>query len=156
MANVSELTQKIASIAENAEDQIQTSKNIVQSVKNRVDTILSLEERVRGGIEGPLMTLVITENTSCNNVVPEAQACGIPVITPSWGGSCEMVLDGKTGVIAEGGKWDYDQKYIQNLSNAVEKIIPDLNGYKLRARKHAVQSLNLDIMIKKYMKAMMT
>jgi len=98
--------------------------------------------------------LDVRQGSSCNNVVPEAQACGIPVITPSWGGSCEMVLDGKTGVIAEGGKWDYDQKYIQNLSNAVEKIIPDLNGYKLRARKHAVQSLNLDIMIKKYMKAM--
>ena len=58
MVNVSDLTEKISNIAENAEDQIQTSKNIVQSVKNRVDTILSLEERARGGIEGPLMTLV--------------------------------------------------------------------------------------------------
>ena len=58
IVNVAELTEKISTITEDARGQIQTSKNIVQSVKNRVDTILSLEERARGGIEGPLMTLV--------------------------------------------------------------------------------------------------
>jgi len=58
IVNVAELTEKISTITEDASGQIQTSKNIVQSVKNRVDTILSLEERARGGIEGPLMTLV--------------------------------------------------------------------------------------------------
>ena len=56
--NAAELTEIISTITEDARGQIQTSKNIVQSVKNRVDTILSLEERARGGIEGPLMTLV--------------------------------------------------------------------------------------------------
>jgi uncharacterized protein YoxC len=58
IVNVSELTEKISTITEDAKGQIQTSKNIVQSVKSRVDTILSLEERARDGIEGPLMTLV--------------------------------------------------------------------------------------------------
>ncbi len=58
IVNVSDLTEKISTITEDAKGQIQTSKNIVQSVKSRVDTILSLEERARDGIEGPLMTLV--------------------------------------------------------------------------------------------------
>jgi glycosyltransferase involved in cell wall biosynthesis len=91
---------------------------------------------------------------SSNNVVSEAQACGLSCITPSWGGDCEMVVDGKTGVVVDGGKWDYNQKYINNLADAVEKIIPDLNGFKLRALKHARKNLNTDIMIDKYLKAM--
>ncbi len=68
MVNVSDLTEKISSIAENARGQIQISKNIVQSVKERVDTILTLEERVRGGIEGPLLTFVTNFRAIANGL----------------------------------------------------------------------------------------
>jgi len=96
----------------------------------------------------------VRQGCSSNNVVPEAQACCLPVITSSWGGDCEMVVGGKTGIVVDGGKWDYDRKYIVSLSDAVEKIIPDLDGFKTRARKHAVKNLNVDTMINKYLKAM--
>lgn len=68
VVNVSELTEKISTITEDAKGQIQTSKNIVLSVKNRVDNILTLEERVRGGIEGPLMTLVTNFRAIANGL----------------------------------------------------------------------------------------
>lgn len=98
--------------------------------------------------------LDVRQGSSCNNTVAEAQACGIPVITSSWGGDCEMIVDGQTGVVVPSGHWDYDQKYVEGLSNAVEKIIPDLGGYKKRARQHAAKNLNLDVMVTKYLKAM--
>ena len=66
--NVSDLTEKISIITEDAKGQIQTSKNIVHSVKDRVDIILGLEERVRGGIEGPLMTLVTNFRAIANGL----------------------------------------------------------------------------------------
>lgn len=97
--------------------------------------------------------LDVRQGSSCNNVVPEAQACGLPVITPSWGGSCEMVINGKTGMVVEGGQWDYDENYIDGLAGAVDQIIPDLAGFKLRARHHAVKRLSIEIMIDKYLKA---
>lgn len=98
--------------------------------------------------------LNVRQGCSSNNVVGEAQSCGLPVVCPSWGGDAENIVDGETGAIVDGGRWDYNQSYIRGLSDAVEKIIPDLDGFKLRARKHAVKNLGLDIMINKYLKAM--
>jgi glycosyltransferase involved in cell wall biosynthesis len=91
---------------------------------------------------------------SCNQVVPESQACGLPVITPSWGGSCEMVVHKKTGMIVESGMWDYDQKYISNLSDGVEYAMDNYTIMSNEARRHACQNLNLDIMTSRYLKAM--
>jgi len=93
--------------------------------------------------------------SSCDNVIGEAQASGLPVIVPKWGGNCEMVQDGVNGVIVDsGGKWNYGAEYTGKLADAVEKIIPDLGGYKKRAREYAVKNLSIDIMIDKYLKAM--
>lgn len=94
------------------------------------------------------------QGASSNNVVAEAQACGIPVVTPAWGGSQEMVLDGKTGSVVESGQWDYDQKYIDNLAAGVQKIIPDLEQYKFRSRQHAINNLSVEKMVQKYLAAM--
>ena len=98
--------------------------------------------------------LDVRQGASCNNTVAEAQACGIPVVSPSWGGSCEMIVDGQTGIVVDSGKWDYDDNYVQGLANAVEQIIPDIDRSKLRARNHAVKELNLDKMVNKYIEAM--
>jgi glycosyltransferase involved in cell wall biosynthesis len=97
--------------------------------------------------------LDVRQGASCNNVVAEAQACGLPVVTPSWGGSCEMVKDTETGIVVDGGKWDYDQNYISGLASAVEKIIPSLSEFKTKARIHAVKNLSIETMIDKYLKA---
>jgi len=61
----SKLADDISKITDSAKDQIGMSKDIVVSVKDRVDTILDFEENVRKGIEGPVMTF-IKEITAIN------------------------------------------------------------------------------------------
>lgn len=61
----SKLADDISKITGSAKDQIGMSKDIVVSVKDRVDTILDFEENVRKGIEGPVMTF-IKEITAIN------------------------------------------------------------------------------------------
>ena len=40
------------------------------------------------------------------------------------------------------------------MADAVEKIIPDLDGFKNRARRHAVKNLTIDTMVDEYLKAL--
>jgi glycosyltransferase involved in cell wall biosynthesis len=98
--------------------------------------------------------LDVRQGSSSNNVVPEAQACGLPVITPSWGGDCEMIVDGKSGIVVDGGKWDYDARYISNLTDAVEKVNANLPEFKKSARQNAIDNLSTETMVQKYLKAM--
>jgi glycosyltransferase involved in cell wall biosynthesis len=93
--------------------------------------------------------------SSSDNVIPEALASGLPTILPRWGGNAEIISNSKEGIIVDsGGHWNYGPDYVKKLADGVEKIIPDLNNYKIRARKHACTNLNLDIMVDKYLKAM--
>jgi uncharacterized protein YoxC len=56
--SVSELTEKLSNITESAQSQLDVSKGIIDSIKDRVDAILELEEKVRTGIEVPLMSVI--------------------------------------------------------------------------------------------------
>jgi uncharacterized protein YoxC len=56
--STSELAQNLSEITENARGHIDLSKNIIESVKDRVDTILEFEENVRKGFEGPIMSFI--------------------------------------------------------------------------------------------------
>lgn len=94
------------------------------------------------------------QGSSSDNVIAEAQACGLPVIVPSWGGNVDMVVDGSTGIVIPSGHWDYDEKYYSDIADGVESIEKDLTGYKSRAREYAVKNLSVKIMIDKYIKAM--
>ena len=49
---------------------------------------------------------------------------------------------------------DYDQNYINNLADSVELIMQDLNGFKKRARDHAIKELSIDKMVNKYLQVM--
>jgi glycosyltransferase involved in cell wall biosynthesis len=98
--------------------------------------------------------LDVRQGASCNQVVPEAQACGLPLVTSSWGGSREMIVHEKTGMVVDGGMWDYDQKYINNLSDGVEYIMDNYTYMSTEARKHAVKNLNIDTMVSKYLGVM--
>ena len=88
--------------------------------------------------------------SSCDNVVIEAQACGVPVVIPSFGGNAELVQDHGTGVVVQTGHWTYDQAYIDGMADAVVELSKDLAGYKQRARQHAVQNLSLVDMMRQY------
>ncbi len=65
ITTTSELAKNISEITESAKDQVDATKSVVLSIKNRVDTILEFEEKVRKGIEGPVMTF-IKELTAIN------------------------------------------------------------------------------------------
>jgi len=64
--STTELSDNLKEITGNAKAHVDISKNVVLSIKDRVDTILQFEEKVRGGIEGPVMSF-IKEITALNN-----------------------------------------------------------------------------------------
>ena len=93
--------------------------------------------------------------SSNDNVIVEAQASGLPCVIPAWGGNQELIQDGQTGVVVDGGKWQYDNNYVKALADGVERIVKEgLRDYQIRARKHAVLNLNIEKMVDKYLKAM--
>lgn len=94
------------------------------------------------------------QGSSSDNVIAEAQSCGLPVVIPSWGGNVDMVKDKDTGIIVSTGHWDYGKEYIEKLANGVEYIIKDLPAYGKRARTHALQNLTIEKMVDKYLKAL--
>ena len=64
--STTELSNNLKEITGNAKAHVDISKNVVLSIKDRVDTILQFEEKVRRGIEGPVMSF-IQEITALNN-----------------------------------------------------------------------------------------
>ncbi len=66
LISTAELSSNLNEISDNARQHLDISKNVVTSIKDRVDTILEFEAKVRSGIEGPVMSL-IREITALNN-----------------------------------------------------------------------------------------
>jgi predicted PurR-regulated permease PerM len=52
--SLSDLTSKLSDLSDSAKKQLEATKGIVFSVKNRVDAILKFEEKIRAGIDGPI------------------------------------------------------------------------------------------------------
>ena len=52
------LSNNINNITESAKSQIDITKSIVTDVKDRVDLMLGFEERIREGVEGPVIGLI--------------------------------------------------------------------------------------------------
>lgn len=91
------------------------------------------------------------QGSSSDNVIAEAQACGLPVIVPSWGGNADMVIDKQTGIVVSTGHWDYTTEYNNKIADAVEEIAENLTEFKTQARKHAVAELTIGRMVDKYL-----
>jgi uncharacterized protein YoxC len=58
ISSLSELTSKFSELSEQAKRQLEATKGIVFSVKDRVDKILEFEEKIRAGIDGPVSGLL--------------------------------------------------------------------------------------------------
>ena len=54
ISTMSELSERISDISNEAVSQLEISKSIVSNVKEHVDKILELEEKIRWGIENPV------------------------------------------------------------------------------------------------------
>jgi predicted PurR-regulated permease PerM len=52
--SLADLTNKLTDLSDQAKRQLEATKGIVFSVKDRVDTILKFEEKIRAGIDGPI------------------------------------------------------------------------------------------------------
>lgn len=54
VTSLSDLTSKLSDLSDQAKRQLETTKGIVFSVKERVEKILDFEEKIRAGIDGPI------------------------------------------------------------------------------------------------------
>ena len=68
IASTTELSEKLSSITSDARGQIQVTRDMVMNVKQRVDMILGFEERIRKGIEEPVLGLVRNMSAVVNGV----------------------------------------------------------------------------------------
>jgi len=58
VTSLSDLTSKLSDVSDIVKRQLEATKGIVFSVKDRVETILEFEEKIRAGIEGPVMGVI--------------------------------------------------------------------------------------------------
>jgi archaellum component FlaC len=58
ISSLSEVTAKFSDLSDLAKRQLEATKGIVFSVKDRVDKILEFEEKIRSGIDGPISGLL--------------------------------------------------------------------------------------------------
>ena len=66
--SLSELTTKLSDVSDQVQGQLEATKSIVFKVKNRVDTILEFEEKIRAGIDGPISGLLNQVKAISNGV----------------------------------------------------------------------------------------
>ncbi len=65
---VTELSEKLTRLSEDLSEPVHTAKKIMYNVKDRVDTILELEEKLRGGFEGSVSGLIKNLSALTNGV----------------------------------------------------------------------------------------
>lgn len=58
LSSLSELTIKLSDLGDQAKRQLEITKGMVFSVKERIEKILEFEGRIRAGIEGPVMGVI--------------------------------------------------------------------------------------------------
>ena len=68
IASTTELSEKLSNITSEARGQMQMTRDMVLNVKHRVDKILGFEERIRRGIEEPVLGLVRNVSAVVNGV----------------------------------------------------------------------------------------
>jgi predicted PurR-regulated permease PerM len=54
VSSLSDLTSKLSDLSDHAKRQLEATKGIVFSVRDRVEKILEFEEKIRDGINGPI------------------------------------------------------------------------------------------------------
>lgn len=68
IASTTELSESLSTITSEARGQMQLTRNMVSNIKHRVDMILGFEERIRRGIEEPVLSLVRNVSALVNGV----------------------------------------------------------------------------------------
>lgn len=55
---LTELTEKMSDISDQAKSQLETTEKIIFNVRDRVNEVLEFEEKIRAGVEGPVMGFI--------------------------------------------------------------------------------------------------
>lgn len=66
--STTELSEKLKKLSADLNEPVKTAKTIMYNVKNRVDTVLELEEKLRGGFEGSVSGLIKNLSSLANGV----------------------------------------------------------------------------------------
>jgi uncharacterized protein YoxC len=68
IASTTNLSEKLNKLSEDAKQPISTVKDIADDIKNRVDTVLAFEEKLREGIQEPATRLIRSLSAIANGV----------------------------------------------------------------------------------------
>jgi len=90
----------------------------------------------------------------CPNAVVEALACGLPVVTPEFGGTSELI--GNAGVSIKGERWKSSDQMASNMASAIVHISDNLEHFQCLARERAEKMFDIKEVSKLYDQAMMT
>jgi len=88
----------------------------------------------------------------CPNVVVEALACGLPVVTPRIGGTAELVEN--AGKIFDCNPWVYDEHFIDAMTDATANAIAEVDRFSLLARQQAEKHFNSSHMVDQYLESL--
>ncbi len=80
-------------------------------------------------------------------VVLEAQACGLPAIVSDFGGPQEIILNGKTGFVAESNNCEDWVNKIEGVINMIESFPQLYLEMRVEARRHVMANYNWDLVL---------
>lgn len=94
-------------------------------------------------------------NAACPNSVIEALACGLPVLAYDTGALSELVRDDAGKIVPYGADyWQLEDPHISPLAAACVEILNENTHYRQRARQRAQAAFGLDLMVDKYIQAL--
>jgi glycosyltransferase involved in cell wall biosynthesis len=90
-------------------------------------------------------------NPACPNTVPEALACGAPVLAFDTGALSELVDTSCGKVVPYGSNpWDLEYPDVHSLMKSIIDVFEEYNIYSKGASKKAIENYTLDTMFKRY------
>jgi len=88
----------------------------------------------------------------CPNAVIEGLACGLPIVSPAFGGTQELV--GDAGIVISGPEWVVNDDMCEDMAKAIVVILDALPEYSQKARLRALEHFDRRSVAERYLKTM--
>jgi glycosyltransferase involved in cell wall biosynthesis len=114
------------------------------------------QEAVLGLMRSAHLLFSADVHPSCPNSVIEALACGLPVVSFETGSLAELVTP-ECGFIAPYGSnaWKLEPPDVPALAAGAENVLKDWPKFSAAARKRAESAFGLEMMVDKYLDALL-